>query len=309
MSNFSVANAVDTTDADAFIPEVWSLETLAAYKANLVMAQLVTILNHRGRKGDTIHIPVPTRADAVQKAAATVVTPIAFTDTDTTVLLDQHWYYARLLEDLTEIQGLASLRSFFTNDAGYSLSKRVDTSLHSLGATFAGGTAYSGAVIGSDGSTAWSQASSGNGAAITDAGIRRVIQTLDDNDVPARDRVLVIPPIEKRKLLGETRFTEQAFVGEVGMGNSIRNGLVGDLYGVEVYVSSQCATVEANDSTQYRAALLFQKESLVLAEQLAPRVQRQYKLEALGDLMVADTVYGVQNVRSTGARAIIVPNS
>ena len=315
MASFDVANAVDTSDADDFIPEVWSLETLAPYKQNLVLAALVTQLNHRGRKGDVIHIPVPTRADAVQKSAATPITPQAFTSSEITVTIDQHWYYSRLVEDITELQGLPSLRSFFTNDAGYSLAKRVDTSLSGLAATWGGGTAYSTAVIGSDGSTNWSQASSGNGASLTDAGMRRLIQTFDDNDVPMRDRYLAIPPVEKRKLLGESRYTEQAFVGEAGMSNSIRNGLVGDIYGVEVYVTTNLPTVEANDSTAYKAALFFQRESLVLAEQLAPRVQRDYRLEALGTLLVADTLYGVQTVRGgtgqdgVGAKAIIVPNS
>ncbi len=314
MSNFSVANAVDTTDAGDHIPEVWSLETVATYKANLVMAALVTVLNHRGKKGDNINIPSPARASASQKSAATVVTPAAFTDTNIQVQLNQHWYYARLIEDLTEMQALPSLRQFFTNDAGYALATQVDTDLAGLAATWGGGTAYSKAVIGSDGSTAWSQAGSGNGAAISDAGLRRVIQTLDDNNVPMRDRYLVIPPVEKRKLLGETRFTEQAFVGEQGMSNSIRNGLVGDLYGVEAYVSTNVATTEANDSTAYRAALLFQKEALLLAEQLAPRIQTQYMLEALGSLVVADTVYGVETIRGfstdgDGCKAIIVPNS
>lgn len=315
MSNFSVANGVGSSVADYFVPEVWSLETLAAYKKNLVMAALVTQLNHVGKKGDVIHIPIPTRDDAVQKSTGTVVAPIAFVDTETTITIDQHWYYSRLVEDIAELQALSSLRAFFTNDAGYSLAKKVDSALHALAATWGGGTAYSKAVIGSDGITAWSATTTGNGASITDAGLRRVIQTLDDNDTPGRDRYLVIPPIEKRKLLGESRFTEQAFVGEQGMSNSIRNGLVGDLYGVQVYVSTNAPIVESADSSNYKAALLFQKEALVLAEQLKPRVQEQYKLEALGSLMVADMLYGVKTVRGglagdigTGCKAIMVPH-
>lgn len=317
-SNFDVANAVTTTSADDFIPEVWSLETLAAYKKNLVVAALVTILNHKGKKGDTINIPVPTRADAAQKTVATVVTPQAFSSTTTQVLINQHWYYSRLLEDLTDIQGLASLRQFFTNDAGYSLAKRIDTALHTLGATFGGGTAYSTAVAGGDGTTVWDPAANtntGNGSALSDAGLRRVIQTFDDGDVPGRDRYLILPPVEKRRLLGEARFTEQAFVGESGAGNSIRNGLVGDLYGVDIYVSSNVATQAATDTTTiYRPALLIQREAIVLAEQLAPRTQTQYKLEALGTLMVADTVFGTKTVRGAasgdkgaGCQAIMVP--
>lgn len=318
MAAFDPANSMSTTELDKFIPEVWSMETLAAYKANLVMAALVSTLPHRGKKGDTIHIPVPVRGAATAKSTSAPVTLINDTPTEKTVSLNQHFHYARLFDDIGEIQALASMRRFYTDDAGYALSKAIDTSLIGLAATWGGGTAYSKAVIGSDGSTAWdgsASTSTGNGAALTDAGIRKVIQTFDDGDVPGRSRYLVLPPVEKKNLLGVARFTENAFTGESGGGNSIRNGRVGETYGVEIYVSSNIATVQADDSsTNYRAALMFQKEALILAEQLGVRTQAQYKLEHLATLMVSDTVYGVQTVRGDtagtdgeGCKAIIVP--
>ena len=316
-SNFDIASSIDAADVADFIPEIWALETIAAYKKNLVMASLVALIPHNGKKGDLIHIPAPSRADASAKAQNTVVSLSTYSDTvEKSVTIDKHFHYARLLEDVAEIQGLPSIRRFFTDDAGYALAKQTDTSILQLAATWAGGTAYSKAVIGSDGSTNWSQASSGNGAAISDAGLRRITQTFDDEDVPGRDRYLVLPPVEKRRLLGVSRYTEQAFVGEVGMANSVRNGLVGDLYGFEIFVSSNCESTQANDSTAYRAAVAFQRDSLVLAEQLSPRIQEQYKLEALGTLIVADALYGVATIRGNvsgedgrGAKAIIVPST
>jgi hypothetical protein len=70
--------------------------------------------------------------------------------------------------------------------------------------------------------------------AITDAGIRKVIQTLDDADVPMDGRVLVLPPVARNVMMGLARFTEQAFVGDVGNNNTIRNGEIGNVYGVKV---------------------------------------------------------------------------
>jgi len=314
MSNFDISQSIDVSDVQDFVPEVWALETVAAYKANLVMAQLVSLIPHVGKKGDVIHIPAPSRASAATKAANTVVNLLTYADTvEKSVTIDQHFHYARLLEDRAEIQGLPSIRRFFTDDAGYALAKQTDTSLLQLAATWGGGTAYSNAVIG-DGTTAWVQTGSGNGSAISDAGVREIVQDFDDEDVPGRDRFLVIPPVEKKRMLGNTRYTEQAFVGEVGMNNSIRNGLVGDLYGFEIYVSSNVETIDSSDCTSYRPALFFQRDSLVLAEQLTPRVQEQYKLEALGDLLVADALYGVSTIRGNvagevgrGCRAMMVP--
>jgi hypothetical protein len=40
------------------------------------------------------------------------------------------------------------------------------------------------------------------------------------------------------------------------------------------------------------------KDAIVFAEQLGVRVQTQYKAEYLADLMVADTLYGVETYRS-----------
>ncbi len=53
------SNQVGVSVAGNFIPELWSDEVIGAYKSNLVVANLVTKLSHKGKKGDTIHIPVP----------------------------------------------------------------------------------------------------------------------------------------------------------------------------------------------------------------------------------------------------------
>jgi hypothetical protein len=308
-TSLAFSNSIDVTDAANFIPEVWSDDVIAGYKKHLVLAALVSRINHKGKKGDLIHIPAPVRGAASAKSANNVVTLVTSTADKVDVTINKHYEYSFLVEDIVEVQGLASVRRFYTDDAGYALATQVDSDLRDLAATWNSGTAYSGAVIGSDGSTAYDGSGAGNGAALADAGLRRVIQTLDDNDVPMRDRFLVIPPVEKRRLLGLTRFTEQAFTGESGSGNSIRNGLVGDVYGIPVYVSSNIATIESLNSIPFRVCLMFQKDSLVLAEQMGVRTQAQYKQEALGTLVTADRLYGVKTLRAEGCRAIVVPSS
>jgi hypothetical protein len=308
-TSLAFSNSIDVTDAANFIPEVWSDDVIAGYKKHLVLAALVSRINHKGKKGDLIHIPAPVRGAASAKSANNVVTLVTSTADKVDVTINKHYEYSFLVEDIVEVQGLASVRRFYTDDAGYALATQVDSDLRDLAATWNSGTAYSGAVIGSDGSTAYDSSGAGNGAALADAGLRRVIQTLDDNDVPMRDRFLVIPPVEKRRLLGLTRFTEQAFTGEAGSGNSIRNGLVGDVYGIPVYVSSNIATIESLNSIPFRVCLMFQKDSLVLAEQMGVRTQAQYKQEALGTLVTADRLYGVKTLRAEGCRAIVVPSS
>ena len=296
----SSTSVVTTANAATFIPELWSDEIIAAYKQNLVMANLVSKMSFKGKKGDTLHIPKPTRGSAIVKAAATAVTIQQTANTEVLLVIDKHYEYSRMIEDITEAQALSSLRKFYTGDAGYALAKQVDTDLLRLGRDSQGGDgtiAYNKAVIGGDGSTLYT---GGNESAITDAGIRKVIQTLDDADVPMDGRVLVLPPVARNVMMGLARFTEQAFVGDVGNNNTIRNGEIGNVYGVKVYVSTNCETATGDA----RIGMMFHKDAFVLGEQLGVRSQTQYKQEYLGTLFTSDMLYGVKELRDEAAVAI-----
>ena len=339
-------NHQTTTTAANFIPEIWSDETIAAYKQNLVLGNLVTKMNHKGKKGDTIHIPNPARGEASAKAASTQVTLVTDTAGVINVSINKHFEYSHLFEDIADIQSLNSMRRFYTDAAGYGLAKRIDQELHGLAQGFQGGAAtgeaWAGAVIGGDGSTNFSDAANtntGNGSVLTDAGIRKMIQTLDDTDTPMMGRVMVLPPVEKNNLTGIARFTEQAFVGD---GSTIKNGILGSIYGMEVYVSTNCPWLHVNSvtgntsttftstsptgsaaadfygntedwatttptDTKYRAGMIMHKDALVLAEQLGIRTQQQYKQEYLGTLVTADTIFGTAELRDDAAVSFVIP--
>jgi N4-gp56 family major capsid protein len=318
---FSPTNSVTVSSAATFVPEIWSDEIVAAYKKNLVLANLVMKMNFRGKKGDVIHIPAPTRGTANAKAATDAVTLIAASNTEVQVSIDKHYEYSRLIEDIAEIQALNSMRQFYTADAGYALARRVDTDLVQLGRAFNGATvgtddyatsaSSTKAFIGSNGTTAYNSTSS-NAAALTDAAIRRTIQRLDDNDTPMDGRFFVIPPSSRNTLMGLARYTEQAFVGD---GNAIRNGEIGNLYGIPVFVSSNADTGAGTSGTD-RICLMGHRDAMVLVEQLSVRSQTQYKQEYLGTLFTADTIYGVKAMRtaatvgaalSSSAFALAVP--
>jgi N4-gp56 family major capsid protein len=220
------------------------------------------------------------------------------TETEVLVSINKHYEHSRLIEDIVKVQALASQRRFYTDDAGYALSRQIDTDLIQLGRQAnngAGTNVYATAYSGADGTTAYVAGANTGLGAITDAAIRRTIQRLDDNDVPMDDRYLVLPPSARNTMMGLNRFTEQAYVGEQGQGNTIRNGKIGDVYGVEVYVTPQCDT--ASGSTACRIGLMFHKDAFILVEQMAVRSQTQYKQEYLADLFTADTLYGVQILR------------
>lgn len=340
-------NSTITTSAN-FIPKLWSDEVVAAYKQKLVLANLITNISFKGKKGDTLHLPLPARGDASAKAANTQVTLIADTAGDIPVLINKHFEYSKLYEDIAEIQALQSMRKFYTDDAGYALAKRIDRDLMLLGAGFQGGSIagatnlFEAGVVGGDGSTLFSGSASsnvGNGTALTDAGLRKAIQKLEDADLNSNDLFFVIPPVEANVLRSISRFTEQAFRGD---GTTLKTGVLGNLYGVEVYTTSNCPFIHVNSitgtqsvtfsatkptgaafadefgltvdwstssptDTMYRACLLGHKDSMALATQQDIRTQSQYKQEYLGTLVTSDTIYGSKELRDYAAVAVIVP--
>jgi N4-gp56 family major capsid protein len=311
-------NHVIATEVPNFIPELWSDEVIAAYKSNLVLGGLVRKLNHRGKKGDTIKVPTPTRGAASDKTAQTQVTLQQHgTDAGLSILIDKHKEYSRLIEDLVSVQALESLRSFYTDDAGYAIAKQVDQDLwREMFNTGSASLVYTGNVLETastfdtilegDGTT-WNQQASTD---ISDAGIRTFVKTLDDSDAPMMGRAMCVPTIVKFDLLGLARFTEQAFVGEVGGGNSIRNGYVGDVYGMDVYVTTNSPIVEDSSANEDNiAGVVFQSDAMALVEQLGVRSQTQYKQEYLADLFTTDMIYGVKALRDSSIVTFVVPTT
>tara|TARA_Y100000589_G_C27121569_1_gene616693 strand:+ start:255 stop:1238 length:984 start_codon:yes stop_codon:yes gene_type:complete len=300
------------TEAATFVPEIWSDEIIASYQKNLKMAPLVKRITMTGKKGDTIHIPKPTRGDANAKAADTAVTIIANTEGELQVAIDRHFEYSRLIEDIVEVQALSSLRQFYTEDAGYALAVQVDTDLMNVGTGFGNGTrtaspANTGAnwvntnsyyFNASSGLAAYATDTVATGDNFTDLGFREAIKKMDDANVPMDNRSLVVPPAVRKSLMGIDRYVSSDFVG----GRGVESGLIGNLYGVDIYVSNNTPVMEvaaqnSSSTLDTRGCLFFHTDAIVMAEQLAVRSQTQYKQEYLSTLYTADTLYGVQTYR------------
>ena len=294
---------VNNTAAATFIPEIWSDEVIAAYKKNLVLANLVRKMSFKGKKGDTLHIPKPTRGTATAKAANTAVTIQANTESEVQVLVNKHFEYSRFIEDITAVQALSSLRSFYTEDAGYALAKQVDDELIALGKSFGDSDgadwvhSNSYYIDASTGLTAYAADTVVTGDVFTDAGFRKLIQLMDDADVPMDGRKFAIPPSLRNAIMGVDRYNSSDFVD----GRGVQNGQIGKLYGIDIYVSSNMPVIEtaaensAGDGV--KAALLFHTDTMVLAEQVGVRSQTQYKLDYLSTLYTADTLFGTKVVR------------
>ena len=310
---------VDNTSAATFIPEIWSDEIIAAYQKNLVLAPLVKKMSMTGKKGDTIHVPKPVRGDAHAKAENTAVTVQNATESEVQVSINKHYEYSRLIEDITDVQALSSLRQFYTEDAGYALAKQVDSDLHGL-ATGLGTSGTSSTTYLNNVGTFFNDASNGlstytadtvvSADVFEDDAFRGIIQKLDDQDVPMDNRAFVIPPVLRNTIMGISRYVSSDFVNN----STVVNGKIGQLYGIDVYVSTNCPTVEAAgdnsaSSVDSLGALLFHRDAMVLAEQVGVRSQTQYKQEWLANLFTSDTLYGVAVLRPASGLTLVVPAS
>ena len=232
---------VNNTKAATFIPEIWSDEVRAAYENSLVLANLVKKMGMQGKKGDTINIPAPVRGTAVAKASGTAVSIQGNTEGNVPVLIDKHFEYSRLIEDITATQALSSLRQFYTSDAGYALARQVDTDLHGLAKDL--GNAQDSYVNtasfycdATTGLTAFAEDTVTAADVFTDACFRSLIQKMDDADVPFDNRAFVIPPSLRNAIMGIDRYVSSDFVS----GQPVQNGKIGNLYGIDVFVSQLC---------------------------------------------------------------------
>jgi N4-gp56 family major capsid protein len=282
--------------ANTFVPKLWSDEILVSREKNLVAASFFKRINHKGKKGDTIIIPLISNLQANDMSqVGAPIAPQVTAEGLKTVTLDKWKETSNGYNDLLMAQSRYDIRGEYTKKAGYALAERLDTDIFALfPATLS--AAYK--VIGSDGITQWdstANGNTGNGADITDIGLRRMIQTLEDNLTPMDGVALFIPPSQKNAMLGIDKFT---LFQNIGRTSELQRGTFGEIYGIPVKVSTNLPTVLATDGvTSYKVAILAHKDSVCSAIQMDVRTQAQYKIEYLSTFVVSDMIYGVAALR------------
>lgn len=278
--------SLTVTTSEKFIPEVWSSEIIRETEANLVLADKVKRYDADVAKfGDVIHIPNLSNLSANNKIAGELVTTQAPTETEKTITVNLHKEASFYVEDIAKVQSRYDLMGEYTKKAGYAIAKAIDTSIAGL---YSGLSQYVG-----DGSTD-----------VTDDNIILAIQKLDEANAPESDRYFIINPAAKADLMDIDKFVLRTGPGWDSSNSPIlhgvkENGFWGDIYGVKVYVSTNLVTSAGTPTVVHN--LLFQKEAFGLALQQKPRVQSQYKLEYLSNLVVVDAIYGVAELRDTFA--------
>jgi len=269
---------IGVTAANVFRPNIWAKEVLMFVKSNLVLLPLVKHYDADVQSaGQTLEIPNVSGVSANLKAQNTLVTLNYNTETKTTITLNKHYESSFLVEDIVKVQSAYDLRSDYTMAAAYAIAEKVDYTLASLMTTsFTGYGAF--------------------GTALNDSLILTVNRYLDDAKAPQTDRALVVTPQGKAEMLAIDKYIRYDAIGIGGDQNSIRNGQIGEIYGVKVFMSQNLVVV-ATTTTQNNH-LFFHKEAFAVAMQQEPRTQATYKQEYLGWLVTVDVLFGVNALRS-----------
>jgi len=254
---------VTKTTADAFISELWS-DAISDYaEQNFLLKEKVTDVSAElANGGDTLHIPRVLEETAAAKAADTPVTFSANTDDKTTLVVDQHFYSAKRIEDIVRVQESADLFNMYARAMGYSLAKQVEN--------------YLASVI---------QSATANSIALTtadqpsDAEIRDGLKKLMDINVDYTSAYLVGSPAVYSFLLGEDKLT---FANETGQPAGQKSGTLGQAYGMDTFHSPSWAT----------GASIFTKDSVRFAMQIKPRVKSNWDIEHIATRVVTDVLFG-----------------
>jgi len=268
-----------------FIPEIFSKEIIVARENNLVLANLVDRYDSDVKNaGDVIRIPNLSSITATYKVENVDAAQSATTETASSITINKHAVVRVTIEDMAAIQSHIDLRQKYTTQMGKSIAKITDTDIRAL---------YSGLA-----QTVGAGATSSD-LALSKTYILEAVRKLNSKNAPFEDRSFIVESYGYRDLLNTDDFVRYDAVGQAGDKNATISAKIGRLYGVDVYQTEQVYTFS---SVAY--AMLFHKSAFGLAVQKAMRVQAQYDVPALATELVADSLYGVAELRDDHAVCI-----
>jgi len=265
-----MSNNMTITTGDVFIPEIWSKETIEEVRSKLVLANLVWRFDKECKMGDTIHVPSITNLIANDKLKNLPVQFQSPTETNLDITINKHKESSFQIEDMLATQAARDLRAPYTDAAGYAIGKAIDTDIATLGAALA-------------------QTKGTYNTAITTDVILDSIELLDLGDVPEEDRHFAFRPDVKRDLLDLSNYVSADYVD----GRPVTTGKVGALYGVATHMTTNLIKAAGTNTNN----ILFHKQAFAAAVQKNMRVQSEYSVKDLANLVVADCIYGVKTTR------------
>jgi len=290
------------TELAVFVPELWSDAVRASFKKNVVLAGTGTDLSAMvSGGGDIIH--VPTVADV--PAVVTKAPHVAFDYTSATedkfdLSLTTHNVTGTMVADIGVIQSSSDLLSRYADSIGYRLALGFDAQCETALAL----------------TTECIDIEPYNTVAktIDAATIAHISKVVLENDCPLAECTMVLNPHLYASLF---RIDDFIHVSKTGTAN-IQNGFVGTVMGMNVVLSNNItstnanAAVDSDDGALNNANLLggfvIHKSAFVYGFSQRPRVQAEYSIDHLAHKLIGDYIGGaliLQDVSQTKIWGIV----
>ena len=280
----STGQEVDTELA-VFVPELWSDAVRASFKKNVVLASPGTDLSFLGANGgDTIHVPTVADVPAVVAKAAHVAFDYTSATEDKFDLdLSTHKVTGTMVADIGVIQSSSDLLSRYADSIGYRLALGFDTQVEAALAL-----------------TTECINIAGNSVAKTiDAlTLRHISMVVMENDCPLNECTLILNPTLYSSLFQIDDFIH---VSKTGVAD-VANGFVGTVMGMDVILSNNISSTNANsavdsddgalNNANVLGGFVVHNSALVYGFSQTPRVQSEYSIDHLAHKLVGDYIGG-----------------
>ena len=282
MANNITGVGASTHDADAFVPELWAKGIQNYISKKFVLAGLVNDISSLiAGSGDKINIPAVTENTATTTtissfgAGTSAISYSAPNDATRSLTVDQMTYYARIYPDITEIQANPDLLKIHAEAMGYAMGKKIETYVASLYKTY---------------SASCSELSLTTDNTLVEADLAGLIQGMYDAGAdPADGYVMAVHPYVVNKLLQVDAFTSADYVTDQAIW---KNGLLGSVMGMPVYVSNEFGTGTPATTENTVLGVIFRPSNVFLAYSQKPKMVSQYSVDFLGHKVASHTYYG-----------------
>jgi len=260
-----------------FIPEIWSARLLKHLDKNLVFKQLVNT-DYEGEIrnfGDTVR--VNRIGDiTVSPYTGTVADPQALTGDQAVLEINEASYFNFFVDDVTEAQANPKLMDAAMERAAFALANTVDQYI-------AGLHAQAGIVLdkGGDGYAVGNS----NGKTNPYDLVIDIVEKMDENNVPAAGRWLVIPPWFHAALLKSEEY-------KLAFQDYKTSGEIPTIAGIKILASNNLKTTTISTAT-YHILLAGTNMAITFAQQLS-KVEAYRPEKKFADAVKGLLLYGAK---------------
>lgn len=229
-----MANTIDVTQAQYFIPEIWAQSAIPFLRANIVAAQRILQDSEVAtfNVGDTLHIPYPGTFSVNDKAANTEYTiqqPSG--ETEVQLTLSNHREVSFTIEDIVRAEANQDVMARYGEAAAIALAEDVETKVLAELKTGAGSN-----TVGTAGTD------------LTFATLLAAWQKLTDNKAPQGQRYAAIATKDAVKLATDSNIANWIAFANPGIVRAPQS--LGALAGFDDVLSSQLVTTTAGTPLQ-----------------------------------------------------------